>query len=157
MYEVTIVGLSPKPWLITSWALASYFKNMLLGLSPFIKSHQLGFNLHYTTTLFMSTNPCTVILYADESLISIAMILRNTVRLYLFLHSHHHPLRQPLCPEQCHLCRCTLLDLRIYHNLSFSDFDIRWFVVVLTRGVSCYACLSVSADRFSARPLTHAQ
>ena len=50
-----------------------------------------------------------------------------------------------------------LFDLRIYHNLSFSDFDIRWFVVVLTSGVSCYACLSVSADRFSARPLTHAQ
>ena len=50
-----------------------------------------------------------------------------------------------------------LFDLRIYHNLSFSDFDIRWFVVVLTSGVSCYACLSVSADRFSARPLTHVQ
>ena len=29
----------------TSKALASYFKNMLLGLSPFIKNYQLGFNL----------------------------------------------------------------------------------------------------------------
>ena len=50
-----------------------------------------------------------------------------------------------------------LFDLRIYHNLCFSDFDIKWFVVVLTSCVSCSACFSVSADRFSARPLTHAQ
>ena len=50
-----------------------------------------------------------------------------------------------------------LFDLRIYHNLCFSDFDIKWFVVVLTSGVSCSACLSVSTDRSSARPLTHAQ